>query len=66
MHSPVEHSPCYSARVLALEEKRFGLAILEAENLAVAADVELALSVTKFNQSLHRTIEPRDMSVAEF
>lgn len=35
--------PCNATRVLALEEKGFGLAILETENLAVTADIELAL-----------------------
>ena len=44
MHSSVEHRPCYSARVLALEEKGFGFAILETEDLAVASNVELALN----------------------
>jgi hypothetical protein len=40
---PEESCPGDSARVLALQEKRLGLAILESENLAVATDVELAL-----------------------
>jgi len=39
----VERRPCDAARVLALEEERFGLAVLEAKDLAVAADVEFAL-----------------------
>jgi hypothetical protein len=39
----VEDSPSYPARVLALEEKGFGLSILEAEDLAVATDVQLTL-----------------------
>jgi hypothetical protein len=39
----VERRPCNAARVLALEEERFGLAVLEAKDLAVAADVEFAL-----------------------
>lgn len=43
MHAAVEHGPGYSSRVLALQEEGFGLAILEAEDFAVAADVELAL-----------------------
>ena len=43
MHSSEEDGPGYSAGVLALQEKRFGLAILESEDLAVTADVELAL-----------------------
>ena len=38
-----EHCPGNSAGILALEEKRLGLSILESEDLAVATDVELAL-----------------------
>ena len=38
-----ENSPCDLAGVLALEEEGLGFAVLEAENLAVATDVELAL-----------------------
>ena len=36
-------SPRYSSRVLSLKEEGFGLSILEAEDLAVTTDVELAL-----------------------
>ena len=43
MHSSVEDGPGYSSRVLALQEERLGLAILESEDLAVTTDVELAL-----------------------
>lgn len=43
--SAVERGPSYPARVLALEEQRFGLAILKAEDLAVASDIELALCI---------------------
>lgn len=43
----VEDSPSYPARVLALEEERLGLAILEAEDLAVATDVQLTLLTQK-------------------
>lgn len=50
VHSSVEHRPCYSARVLALEEKRFGFAILETEDLAVASNVELALDFPRYCQ----------------
>ena len=39
----VEDSPSDPARVLALQEKRLGLSILEAEDLAVATDVQLTL-----------------------
>lgn len=44
MLSSIEHRPCDPTGVLALEEKRFGFAVLEAEDLAVAADVKFALS----------------------
>jgi hypothetical protein len=40
---PVEDGPGNAAGVLALEEQRLGLAVLEAEDLAVAADVQLTL-----------------------
>jgi hypothetical protein len=43
MLSPVQNSPSNSPRVFALEEEGFGLAILESEDLAVAADVQLTL-----------------------
>jgi hypothetical protein len=43
VHPSVENGPGYSARILALEEEGFGLSILEAEDLAVAADVEFTL-----------------------
>lgn len=39
----VKDGPGYPARVLALEEEGFGLSILEAEDLAVATDVQLTL-----------------------
>lgn len=39
----VEDSPGDAAGVLPLEEERLGLAILEAEDLAVATDVQLTL-----------------------
>lgn len=39
----VENGPGYPARVLALEEEGLGLSILEAEDLAVATDVQLTL-----------------------
>jgi hypothetical protein len=38
-----ENSPCDLTGVLALEEERLGLSALEAEDLAVRADEELAL-----------------------
>lgn len=39
----VERCPCDPAGVLALEEEGLGFAVLEAEDLAVAANVEFAL-----------------------
>lgn len=39
----VQNSPRYPARVLALQEKRLRLSFLEAEDPAVAADVQLTL-----------------------
>ena len=39
-----EHRPRNPPRVLALQEERFGLAVLEAEDLTVATNVKLALS----------------------
>lgn len=41
--SAAENGPGDAARVLALEEKRFGLAILKAKDLAVRANEDLAL-----------------------
>jgi hypothetical protein len=39
-----ENGPCNATGVLALEEQRLGLAVLEAEDLGVATDVELTLA----------------------
>ena len=39
----VQGGPGYPARVLALEEEGLGLSILEAEDLAVATDVQFTL-----------------------
>lgn len=44
MLSSVQRRPCDSPRVLALEEERFGFAVLEAEDFAVATNVDFALS----------------------
>lgn len=40
----VQNGPGNAAGVLALEEERLGLAVLEAEDLAVATDVQLTLN----------------------
>ena len=44
MLPPVKRCPCDPTWVLTLEEEGLGLAVLEAEDFAVAADVEFALS----------------------
>jgi hypothetical protein len=41
--SSEKNCPRNSAGVLALEEKGFGLSILESEDLAVTTDIELSL-----------------------
>lgn len=41
--SSEKNCPCNATWVLALEEEGLGLSILEAEDLAVATDVELSL-----------------------
>ena len=46
MLPPIERRPCDPTGVLALEEEGFGLAVLEAEDFAVAADVEFSLLST--------------------
>jgi hypothetical protein len=43
--SSEKDSPGNATRVLALQEEGFGLAILESEDLAITADVELALHI---------------------
>lgn len=43
MLAPEENGPCDAAGVLALEEEGFGFSILEAEDFAVATDVEFTL-----------------------
>lgn len=52
MLAAVEGGPGDEAGVLALQEERLGLAVLEAEDLAVAADVELTLQVKKNDVSI--------------
>jgi hypothetical protein len=54
VHTSVQRSPGYSAGVLALQEEGLGFAILEAEDLAVTADVELAL----FHQTVSHCFLP--------
>lgn len=44
----VKDGPGNAARVLALKEEGLGLSILEAEDLAVATDVQLTLYIDKY------------------
>ena len=46
MLPPKQHGPRNATRVLALQEKRLGFAVLEAKDFAVTADVELTLDHT--------------------
>ena len=48
MHAAVEGRPGYSSRVLALQEEGLSLAILEAEDFAVASDVQFALYIERW------------------
>ena len=64
-----EDSPSDAARVLALQEKRLGLSILEAEDLAVATDVQLTLtqrqsvSIESMNPNRSNPIMPWTVSI---
>ena len=49
VHASVQHRPSNLSRVLALQEERFTLAILEAEDLRVTTDVELSLYVHRLS-----------------
>lgn len=48
MLTAVKDGPGNTARVLALKEEGLGLSILEAEDLAVATDVQLTLYTDKY------------------
>lgn len=52
MLATVEDSPGDATGVLALEEEGLGLSILEAEDLAVATDVQLTLYIEQKNRQL--------------
>ena len=54
MLSAEEDGPCDAAGVLALEEQGLGLAVLETEDLAVAADVDLTLQHVKLSAFLYK------------
>ena len=45
MLSSEQDGPCNATGILALQEEGLGFAVLEAEDLAVAADVEFPLDV---------------------
>ena len=51
--SAEENSPCDTAGVLALQEKGVGFAVLETEDLAVAADVQHTLIESSQYVSYH-------------
>lgn len=59
MLSSEEDCPCDTAGIFALEEERFGLAVLEAEDLAITADVKLALFI---NLSAKESLPKRQFS----
>jgi hypothetical protein len=48
VHAAIEGRPGYSSRILALQEEGLGLAILEAEDFAVASDVQFALCIERW------------------
>lgn len=54
----VKDGPGNATRVLALEEKGLGLSILEAEDLAVATDVQLTLYINRILVYFHHS-KPR-------
>jgi len=54
--SAEENSPRDSARVLALQEQRLGLAALESENTAVATAVQLALAYTIYKVNAYSSL----------
>lgn len=54
--SPAEDRPGDAAGVLALEEERFGFAVLEAEDFAVAADEELALVCVSLHSNILQSL----------
>ena len=55
---PEQRRPGDPTRVLSLEEKAFGLAILESEDFAVTTDVELALYFKKDSVSARPISDP--------
>ena len=50
--SPAQHGPCNTARVLALQEERLALAVLEAEDFAISPDEQLALDMLSASCSI--------------
>lgn len=62
----VKDGPSDPAGVLALKEKRLGLAILEAEDLAVATDVQLTLLTPKKDKISTREIQSKALCAQIF
>ena len=67
MLATVQNGPCDAAGVLALEEQRLRLAVLEAEDLAVTTDVDFTLSHEETTISLQifsnvPAVMPRSLS----
>jgi hypothetical protein len=58
----VKDGPGNATRVLALEEKGLGLSILEAEDLAVATDVQLTLYINRISVYFHHS-KPRPFEI---
>ena len=56
MLSPIERSPCYLSRILALKEEGLGLSALKAEDFAIAANEEFALLVLTVNRYSPHTL----------
>ena len=65
MLSPVQDGPRDAAGVLALQEERLGFAILESEDLAVAADVELTLYTALLASDSGHLVRRRPIATAQ-
>ena len=58
--------PSNPAGVLALEEQALGLAILETEDLAVTADVQLALNMASAHVPMNRSAAAAPLAFSTF
>lgn len=61
-----KNGPGNATGVLALEEKRLALAVLEAKNLAVTTDVELALLLSQISPCSYSSVQPVILSCVSF